>query len=225
VVRSFRITMAIAFDAQGSGNATGTSDSWNHTCTGSNRCLVVAAIVDTSRTITSVTYNGVGMTQAITKPWNPNTTQNIYLFYLIAPATGTNTITVNASASCNIFGVSASYTGVSQSFTPDTGFYSGNDPAGNYTATVNVTTANSWLVESVWPADAVETSVVNGVARQAGPANPNIADSNGTVGSGNQTIGYGWSAPDRHIIVAMSIPPVPVTTATPTFMLVGVGTV
>lgn len=109
--------MAIAFDST-TGVAIGATNPqvWSHTCTGSNRILFVAVYKGVSGTISGVTYNGVAMTKII-----PLTVvlQEVSLWYLIAPTTGSNTVSVTGSGTAQIGGCSSSYTGVNQYGQPD----------------------------------------------------------------------------------------------------------
>lgn len=94
--------MAIAFDASSfNSGATGTTHTLAHTCTGSNRLLVVTAYLNNiSDLITWITYNWVSMTRI---SWINNwTSESIYMYYLIAPATGANNIVATTSSSATV---------------------------------------------------------------------------------------------------------------------------
>lgn len=114
--------MAIAYDSSskwesaGGGNTT----TFAHTCSGSDRILIVGVScwVNGSAATTGVTYNWVAMTLIATQNrgvWD----LPVSLWYLIAPATGSNNVvatTVNATErNC----VAISYTWVNQSGQPD----------------------------------------------------------------------------------------------------------
>lgn len=112
-----------ARDAQASassnGATSGTSLSWSHTCTGSNRVLLVwVAVLENSfdNSITGVTYNGVAMTQLDGgMSTEENTGARGALFGLVGPATGSHTVTVNfADNTWWAEGVSASFINVHQ---------------------------------------------------------------------------------------------------------------
>lgn len=111
--------MAIAFDNGSSGNATGTSLTIAHTCTGTNlvlRSWVVQAD-NGSDTVTGATYNGVAMT-LLTKFEGLNSGGNdafFYLFELVNPSTGVHNVVFSSSASHFLVGANASYTGAQQS--------------------------------------------------------------------------------------------------------------
>lgn len=91
---------------------TGTALSWSHTASGSDRCVLVGV----RRTATgppassTVTYGGNSMTLLID---SNAATDGASLYYLLAPPTGAQTITVTSPAAVTLMqGGSASYTGV-----------------------------------------------------------------------------------------------------------------
>lgn len=111
--------MAIAFDAATSAaTAQGTSANISHTCSGSDRLLIVTVGTDgRAQSVTSATYNGVALTRAIRRQ---HTNTDAFagfeeLWYLVNPATGTNTLVLNLSTSMQVQAVISSYTGVHQS--------------------------------------------------------------------------------------------------------------
>ncbi len=142
--------MAIAFDAA-SGGATNsvTSRTVSHTCTGSDRALVVAVTGDHEPTdvITGVTYNGVSMTQVAKAAVAGS--RYVYLFYLNAPATGTHDIVASASSATYIGIAAASYTGVSQTGQPEANHVDTAASSATLTATVTTITDNAWTVLGV----------------------------------------------------------------------------
>lgn len=221
--------MAIAFDAWTNGGAaSATSLTFSHTTTGSNRYLVVVVRSEVGGdSVTGVTYAGTSMTRAIAKAWFPNNNNWVYLYYLPNPASGANNVVISSSDTNQKTGGASSYTGAVQSGTPDTAFYSASDVAGDFSVTVNVTTANSWLVETYVSADANPTAAVNGTVRSAtAGSNTSLVDSNAAVGSGNQTIGYTWDAADRHVILGLAFAPAAgggAVAVAPTLLTLGVG--
>lgn len=91
--------MALAVDAIGSGSGSGSSLTFAHTCSGSNRLLVVwVSYYDSLDTPTGVTYNGVAMT-AIPSSTAANGDYKIAGYYLINPATGTNNVVISFTGS------------------------------------------------------------------------------------------------------------------------------
>ena len=136
--------MAIAFNA--ATNPGLNTNNFSHTCSsGSNRLLIVGLFMDSSDGGPSVTYNSVAMTKVATSANNVD--RAISLFYLLAPATGANTVTVSwVSAPGNYHLVAADYTGVQQSAQPDGFATTTPDGTTSMTATVTVTASNCWMV-------------------------------------------------------------------------------
>ena len=91
---------------------------WSHTCSGSDRFLIVGiAHYDSGDSVSGVTYDGVAMT-AVPLGATSNGTSYlcfITLYYLIAPNTGTHDIVVSVTGGVFDFGAGAtSYTDVHQ---------------------------------------------------------------------------------------------------------------
>ncbi len=118
-IDAFTAWNTLAFDA-GSESAkavAGTSHSWSHTCSGVNRCLYVGLSFNGGSgypTNVSVTYNGVAMT----KLYGTSGSTFLYLFRLVNPASGVNTISVTWTTNCVLIGGGASFAHVNQ-VTPD----------------------------------------------------------------------------------------------------------
>lgn len=124
--------MTVAFDAVGPSSAGATHAqsatspmtlSWSHTCTGSNRLLIVSVAVgpaasDANVSALTVTYNGVSMTSVGRVHSNAATAGFVEMFRLIAPATGPNTVlvtcTFGGADSMSLSAGSVSFTGVDQ---------------------------------------------------------------------------------------------------------------
>lgn len=138
--------MAIAYDTSTNGNfVSGTTRTFSHTCTGSDLILFVEAVINTSTDlITGVTYNGVSMTRIQTV--SPNANRRLYLYYLIAPATGANNVVITASSSTAIGGNAASYTGVAQSGTIIDVSTTATDTSSPVDTTVTTTIDDCWTI-------------------------------------------------------------------------------
>lgn len=107
--------MALSFDAStDGGNTSATSLTFAHTCTSADILWVFTVLG--SNNLTSVTYNGTAMTQAVTKTGGAG---NCFLHFLYSPTTGTNNVVITAGASMTIYGMASSYTGANQSGQPD----------------------------------------------------------------------------------------------------------
>lgn len=167
--------MAVAFDAVGPAAALGqtattpTTVTWAHIVTGSNTALVVFVGVgqnsgsDATKTISSVTYNAVGMTQIGTpKHTNDSTAGYLACYGLINPTTGTNNVVVTfASAPSTAECGSVSFTGVNQT----TAFGTPVVGAGN-------TTTATAAVASNTSGNIIAFGVCGGVDFAATPTSP-----------------------------------------------------
>lgn len=119
---------------------------WAHTCTGSDLVLVVnISIYDSADTVTAVTYNGVAMSS---RGSVSNGQYTVYQYILVAPATGSNNVSVSVSESVFDFGgTSISLTDTDQS-----------TPAGT-----TVTASGTSTTPSVTATSAADEIVVDGL--------------------------------------------------------------
>src|SRR5438128_11903021 len=109
-------TPAVTTGELSSSQTGGTSTTtWAHTTSGTNKVLVVGVSWANAitRTVTSVTYAGSTMTSAGSAVNAGNAGAEI--FYLVAPAVGSNTVSVTLSGSANsLVGGAVTLTGVNQ---------------------------------------------------------------------------------------------------------------
>jgi len=178
--------MAIAFDAASSAstiNSAHTSKTWSHTCTGSDRVLIVGIGTFNSTgggKISGITYNGVSMTLVA----EASAQSNIYssMWYLIAPSTGANNIVASFASQTYDWCASASYTGVAQSGFPDASS-SGNNTSTSITGTVTTIADNAWTVMTPLCNAAGITGGTGTTVRAISPTNGRqaICDSNGDI--------------------------------------------
>lgn len=199
--------MAIAYDSSALGAANTTS--WSHTCSGSDRILIVSIAND--GTSSSATYNGVAMTQ------QGSVVSDLTVWYLINPDTGTNTVSFTNSSGTKYRGASSSYTGVKQTGFPDS-------TANNATTTTprtlstTVVASNCWLVNCGMGRDTSLNSTISTdrTDRQTGQTSNAeysvlIGDSNGTVGTGAQSTTFtaaGSGTPTLRGVLTLSMAPV-----------------
>lgn len=181
---------AVGYDTSTTGNANpGTSVTVSHTITGSDTLLLSGVITnDTTDLVTGCTWNGSAMSRVDIQA--AATTNFLgYIYSLVGAETGTHNIVCSRSTSNLIGLMSASYTGVSQTGFPDSQA-KGTDATGSYDMTSTVVASDSWLFANTRSNDAdgiIPLSV--GVKRQTAFAGQiAIVDSNGTVGTGSQTI-------------------------------------
>lgn len=136
--------MAIARDATSEGSTTATSLTVAHTCTGSNRLLLVHILTNnTTDTLTGMTYNGVAMTRLGIHASTPNNFI-AYVYGLLAPATGSNNVVVTFSGSTVIGLQNVSYTGVKQSGLPDASNSNNDDDGNDWSESITTIANNCW---------------------------------------------------------------------------------
>lgn len=139
--------MAIAWDAATDGGNAAGNLTFAHTVgSGSNRILWVSVLGSSvsSADVSGVTYAGTAMTLIASK--QANSGRFIYLFYLVAPATGSNNVVIT-SASNFTWGGASSYSGASQTGVPDAS-NTGDSGASatSWTDSVTTTANNCWTV-------------------------------------------------------------------------------
>lgn len=205
--------MAIAFDASSStatSNLGLSSTSFNHTCTGSNLCLLVSVFnFGLGDVTTGVTYGGVAMTQLAKVATDATGYQ--YIYGLLAPPTGANAIVATASTPVNWYLSAASYTGVSQTGLPDAS--TGVSTSGTTSFSVSVTTVanNCWLVLGLRNSDGTgRTAGANTLVRVtcAASSDMGILDSNGARSIGSNALAYTTSNSTNGYHTMVSIAPV-----------------
>lgn len=160
--------MAIAFVASADGGNNGGSTNsltFSYTCgSGSNRLLIVVITGDYAAhdDITGVTYNSVAMTLAVKKIASGSTTRNVYIYYLLNPASGSHSVAISSTANHYLLAGAADYTGVLQSGQPDA--TATNDSVSNATT---LTTSITTVADNAWPILA-ESGYQNNTAPTAG---------------------------------------------------------
>lgn len=153
--------MAIAFVAAADGGNNGgttNSHSFNYTCgSGSNRALFIALVGDIAISgvddITGVTYNSVSCT-LLQKAVNTGQNRFHYIYYLLNPASGSNSVAITCTNNHYLLAGAADYTGIAQSGQPDNN--TTNLVSGSSATTSLVTVAdNCWtfLMEQCFSAN------------------------------------------------------------------------
>ncbi|MFN0180229.1 MAG: hypothetical protein ACKVZ0_15625 [Gemmatimonadales bacterium] len=109
------VTAPPAVDRSSSATASKNSLSWSHTVgSGTNRLLVVSASIRGAKNIgQSVTYQGRALTKLSVRN-NHDDAVRIEQWYLIAPPSGTGTVTITLSGSAKLVGGAVSVTGADQ---------------------------------------------------------------------------------------------------------------
>jgi hypothetical protein len=139
--------MAIGFDAAVDGGNNGGATSgltFGHTCTGSDRLLLVGFYGDVTGgndDISSVTYAGAGMT--LVGKTTATLARFAYLYYLTGPASGANNVVITAGSTHYLIATAASYTGVNATGQPDAS-------ATNLAATTGITGTVTTIADNCW---------------------------------------------------------------------------
>lgn len=200
--------MAIAFDAGTQGGFTsGTSHTFTHTVTGSDRLLFVHGFKNASSdTLNSCTYNGVSAT--LITSITPASSRRVYLWYLIAPSTGSNTVAVGSSSSTAIGANAVSYTGAQQSGVPDAQATASSSTTPSVTSVTTVAD-NCWAVLAVIGNNANSTASTNSTLRASNATygDGDTYDNNGAItpaGSYSMTVTHAGVAPLARIIASFA---------------------
>jgi hypothetical protein len=160
--------------------------SLSHTCTGSNLILVSFDVGDFTDTLSAYTYNSVAMTQVDKQQYPAD--RFMYSYYQTGPSTGANNITSTGQTYRLKAGLS--YTGASQTGQPDSHAQNTvQGPSTTFTATTTVVASNCWIIALNYGGSA--TSDGTGTRRGAATDGCNVCDSNGTVGTGSQSVTLG----------------------------------
>lgn len=221
--------MAIARDAQtGVNPANGTSFTQAHTCTGSDRLITVWVMIgNVTDIVTGITYNGVSMTRAKAHLRAVGGAGYHFCYILHAPATGANNVVVSASTTMTgIVCYIESYTGVNQSSTADSTNENNTAASSTFTMTTTVVASNCWLVGNTQD-DAGNATAGSGTSKistlNAG-FGQQLWDSNGTVGTGSQSLNMNNGAGTSWDGIIISIAPAAAATGhTKLLLTLGVG--
>lgn len=107
--------MALAYVNGNNATTTATSLTYAVDCTGADILLVGFSM--TVGTVSSITYNGVAMTLAVSNTALAN--RDFFLYYLVAPSSGSNNVVITPSASSLIRSCAVAYSGASSTGQPD----------------------------------------------------------------------------------------------------------
>jgi len=186
---------------------TGTSLTYSHTTSGSDRVIVVLPIVAGAST-SSVTYNADSATHIDSLVMTDESSRQYSLWRRVAPATGANNVVINVSSSVFIRGTSASYTGVDQT-NPTNGTAakvenesSASSPIG---VSITSTVADCWGLGGFRSDAGTQgngTMALRAVANSLG-----YLDTNGSLGSsGSETLDFTISSGNGWLIAALIAP-------------------
>lgn len=206
--------MAIARDASTTSNAsawgTGSSATFSHTCSGSDRLLLVYTFNNgNSGDPTGITYNSVAMTKINTQATDGGGFK-LTLWGLLAPATGSNSVVVTWATGDGINNCTAfSYTGVKQSGLPDSSNTGSSASSSSISVSTTVVASNCWLAGCTRSSNATQSGGTNASIVNACNSNGSqcVHDSNGTVGTGSQTATINVSPNNTQWMNLISIAP------------------
>ena len=214
---------AIAFDnaTKVVGSAT-SSLTFSHTSTttGQNLILFVSTYEDLSAPgsslITGVTYNSAPLTSISSDQRSPDGWET--LWYLLAPATGTNDVTVSASSSvAGLRAIAASYTGAKQSGQPDAQVANHLGTNGSsITNTITSVEDNSWHVGGVREEAGTNMTAGSGTTLRTAADTYAWFDNNAAITpAGANSIVASWTGDAPAGFVGATFAPAPAATSTP----------
>lgn len=180
----------------------GTSISVGHTCTGANGLLLAWVTGDGTDDVDPPTYGGGTMTLG-TKTNGGGEGRYIYLFYLVSPATGSNTCTVTRATSSLLQLDTDSYTGVLGVSPLDVGTI--NSGSGTLlSGSILTTTNNCWVMSKCRFQQGNTGTMVGGTYRIS-----DTGDSNGLI-TPAQAHSMTWTGNNGNIVYIMaSFKPLP----------------
>lgn len=220
--------MAIAFDnaTAGGGVTAASTKTYSHTVNSNTDGIlfVFISMANINDLLTSVTYAGVTMTR-IAYQYNGASDQ-VYLYYLVAPASGANNVVITNSTTRNISSMAISYTGAKQTGQPDAfAISTPSTAASTQTITTTVVGANCWVVGASYN-DTTGQTPISGVTERAFEDSRHyysVGDSNGTVSSGGYAMRWDTtSGTGRFLQIGASFLPAEAASASK-LTLLGVG--
>lgn len=204
---------AIAYDTSTTDNGSGTTQTYSHTTTGSDRGLLNASTQQSSGTkVSGVTYNGTSMT-LIDEAKYAGGSFWFKGFYLPNPSSGANNVVVTYGGTGGRGSITTSYTGCLQTSGMLDGYLK-KEQTNNTTIsqTHTVTASNCWGVSMLlgYNLSDGDLGLTGSLASKRGGINDMIflADSNGTVSTGSVTMGWTDVAPaGLNAMINLSIAP------------------
>lgn len=220
---------AIAFDNSEAPTPLGplAAYTWAHTITGSDMLLWVGGRADgTTDRITGITYALVAMTESDAKHALNSSYGFQSLWYLAGPTTGTNNVVVTFSPNAGWVGFSSSYSGCSQTGIPDAYGTALGTTADTLDVSATVVATDCWMVTVFCDDTGAAVAPDAGfLTRESTGASEELADSDGTVGTGAQTCT--WTAGSGNTTMGALItsfaPAAAAAGSTRSRMLMGIG--
>lgn len=133
-------------DNSSSATADATTLSWSHTVGGGpSRLLLVTVSIDDGKTVSSVTYRGTNLTRLGARS-NSSAIARVEMWYLVAPVSGTGSVTVKLSGEADVVAGAVSFSGVDP-VTPFSGFVTaGSTGSGSKNPAVSTSSSANDLV-------------------------------------------------------------------------------
>lgn len=203
---------AIAFDTSNAGASAINNPTWSYTVTGANPCLVVSARASGASTIQSASYNSVALSKWKAVAPQAGVVAGVEIWALLNPATGSSLTVSVTGQNDGCRGMCASYSGVAQTGQPDSSAstdYTSNQTL--FTATTTVVLPNCWLVGGSNDNVGSGETGGSGTTQRQAAGGLTISDSNGTVGTGSQSLNTNIGTGRGSIIAVSMAPALPVT--------------
>lgn len=216
--------MAIAKDAFSSAfNSYTNTLSWSHPCSGSDRILLVGAVLlgdaPPAHDIVSVTYNGVAMTKLTDVD---QTGVHVELWYLVNPPAGAHNVVITHDGTFTTswcIGMATSLTGVDQS-SPIDAFDELADTGNAVSVSLTTTGADRMVVDAAGKYETNDTLVASG--GQTAEITDTVDAGWGLVGAmsvkaaaaaGSHSTGYTWSDGNDGAMASVALKPAAAATA------------
>ena len=193
--------MAIAYNTSSYVyGASASSASFDLGCSGSDRLAVLFAVTGGGDRLSSITVEGVSAT-FIAKYNIGAGNQHLYAYYYIAPPTSaTTTYQINAiNAADDVELHALIYTGAKQSGQPDSSNTGSGSP--NVVASTTVVSSNCWLASISRNTATGDVTPSTGTTQRQDGALGETGDSNGTVGTGAQTMQWNSTSGTSYAII------------------------
>lgn len=213
--------MPIGFDSSGGWSTSQVSPvtlSFNNV--GGNLLVVGVRTNQSSDTTTACTYNSVDMTKVDGQAGNANIS-SVAMFYLVSPATGTNTV------SCSLSSGEASIAALS--YTGATGGLDANTKqlvtsVTSITTTLTTNTDNDWTVLMCGEGDGANIAAGAGLTSRVATGNYIFGDSNAAITpAGSTSMAFSWGNPNDGLSVMAAFKPTAVVVARLNLLLMGAG--
>ena len=170
----------IAYDTAVGGKSASsvTSLTYSYTTTGSDVLLVVNAStsITGNPNITSVTFDGVGLTATSDSPQNVASVGRCSYYYLVNAGAKTANIVISTDATTNIYSAAASYTGVKQFDTRN--FNKDEVGATTFASSITSVLDNTWAIWCVNSGASNSTAGASTTSRTSDVNGLAIMDSN-----------------------------------------------